>query len=403
MTITSTPTRPEPGSRLSRAGTLPVVHVLFACVVAASMAFIAGVVFANALDSSHNNDEFEVFWQSWDILDDEFYYDLPSDREMVYGAIQGLTFATNDPYTFFVPPMEAEFDAQQRAGEFGGIGAYVSQNRSGQLVISDTFPGLPAEEAGLLPNDVILEVDGVSIEGWPLDEAVTLLRGDIGTAVTLTVYRASEDKLFSVQIVRARVELPTIDSRMYEDIAYIRLFSFNSTATAVMQHAIEELLEQTPRALILDLRGNPGGLLSQAVAVSDLFLDEGVVVKQRARDGSETVFQSSSGQLAEDIPLVVLIDGGSASASEVVAGALYDRERAVLIGQTTYGKGSVQHVHELPDGAQIHVTTALWFTPDDTPIQDRGLVPDVEVTTPDGVEPGEDPFIDAALSYIEEG
>jgi carboxyl-terminal processing protease len=155
--------------------------------------------------------------------------------------------------------------------------------------------------------------------------------------------------------------------------------------------------------LILDLRGNPGGLLDQAVGVSDLFLDEGVVVTQRARSGQEVQYRSTEGEIAENIPLIVLLDGGSASASEVVAGALRDRERAILIGQTSFGKGSVQHVHDLYDGSQLHVTVALWFTPNETPIQDRGLDPDIEVQLSESdVSTDADPYIEAALDYIDE-
>jgi carboxyl-terminal processing protease len=220
--------------------------------------------------------------------------------------------------------------------------------------------------------------------------------------VRLTVYRPSDSSQFQVEITRTKVEMPTVQSAQYGDVGYVRLFIFNDLATSSLEREIKSLTDQGVKALILDLRGNPGGLLDQAVSVSDLFLGDGVVVTQRSRDGEEVTYRSANGGLAEQIPLVVLIDGGSASASEVVAGALKDRGRAALIGQTSFGKGSVQHVHDMADGSQLHVTAALWFTPDGTAIQGTGLTPDVAVTEPDSATSGQpDPYIHAALSYFE--
>ena len=378
------------------------VRLFLALAITAAIAFVAGVWFASATDSPHNDEDFQLFWQSWDILEDEYYYDAPEDKEMIYGAISGLFAAVQDHYTFFVPPVMAEFDRQMTAGQFGGIGAYVSQNQAGQVIITAPFSGFPAEEAGLKADDIILGVDGVSIEGLSLDDAVALLRGDIGSKVELTVQRPSTGTRFTVVITRARVDLPTATSEQYGDIGYIRLFSFNGRATETLHDEIQELMDEGAQGLILDLRGNPGGLLDQAVGVSDLFLDEGVILTQRDRQGDEIVYRSVDADLGESIPLVVLIDGRSASASEVVAGALNDRDRAVLIGQTSYGKGSVQHIHNLKDGSQIHVTAALWFTPDETPIQGQGLAPDIEVSVPEDATADDDLYIDAALDYFED-
>lgn len=380
---------------------LGTIRLLTLLIAVASLAFLGGVLFANAIDSPHNDRDFSVFWQSWDILEDEYYYPLPEDKELVYGAIRGLMSVSSDRYTFFVPPRQAQYDRQTIAGEFGGIGAHVTQGQDGQLIIVAPFRDMPAEQAGLLPDDIIQAIDGVSIEGWPLEDAVALLRGEIGSSVEILVYRPADDSQFSVDLVRTRVELPTVYSRMYDDVGYVRLFSFNQNATAVLTEEISGLFEQNPIALVLDLRTNPGGLLDQAVSVSDLFLGNGIVVTQHDRKNDTIEYRSTDGDLAESIPLVVLIDGGSASASEVVAGALHDRERAILIGQTTFGKGSVQHIHDLSDGSQLHVTFALWFTPNNTPIQDAGLPPDIEVTIPDEQSGDEDPFIKAALDYVD--
>lgn len=387
-----------PSSPARRANAARLVVLL---TLAVAIGFVGGMLFSESTDSPHNDETFATFWQSWEILDEEYYYGSPPKERLVQSAIQGLLRATGDPYTYYVPPAQAEFDRQQTAGEFGGIGADVTLNADGRLVIISPYSGFPAAEVGLRPQDQIREVDEQSLEGMSVGEAVSLLRGEVGTEVTLTVYRPSESREFSVTLTRALVELPTVEARSIDEIGYARLFNFNNNATMQLEDALRDLLDQGAQALILDLRGNPGGLLDQAIGVSDLFLDEGVVVKQRARSGREVVYRSEGGDLAEKIPLVVLVDAGSASASEVVAGALRDRERAVLIGETTYGKGSVQHVHTLTDNSQVHVTYALWFTPDETPIQDEGLAPDIVVEPPDDAEPGEDPALDRALEYAQ--
>jgi carboxyl-terminal processing protease len=392
---------PEAGSPRPRS--LFDMRVFFLLILTAGVAFLGGVWFASATNSPHNNADFRIFWQSWDILDHEYYYQLPKNTDLVYAAAEGLIAAAGDHYTFFAPPAKGEIDRQVMAGEFGGIGAYVSQDQAGQLVIAAPFSGLPAEQAGLKAGDVVLEVDGVSPQGLSLDDAAAHLRGAIGTKVELTVYRPSDGSQFQVEITRAKVEMPTVQSARYGDVGYVRLFIFNDLATSSLEREIKSLENQGAKALILDLRGNPGGLLDQAVSVSDLFLGEGVVVTQRDREGEEIVYRSTDGGPAEQIPLVVLIDGGSASASEVVAGALKDRGRAALIGQTSFGKGSVQHVHDMEDGSQLHVTAALWFTPDGTAIQGKGLTPDVAVTVPDSPETGQqDPYIGAALTYFKD-
>jgi carboxyl-terminal processing protease len=392
---------PEAGSPRPRS--LFDMRVFFLLILTAGVAFLGGVWFASATNSPHNNADFRIFWQSWDILDHEYYYQLPKNTDLVYGAVEGLIATAGDHYTFFAPPVKGEIDRQVMAGEFGGIGAYVSQDQAGQLVIAAPFSGLPAEQAGLKAGDVVLEVDGVSPQGLSLDDAAAHLRGAIGTKVKLTVYRPSDGSQFQVEITRAKVEMPTVQSARYGDVGYVRLFIFNDLATSSLEREIKSLENQGAKALILDLRGNPGGLLDQAVSVSDLFLGEGVVVTQRDRDGKEIVYRSTDGGPAEQIPLVVLIDGGSASASEVVAGALKDRGRAALIGQTSFGKGSVQHVHDMEDGSQLHVTAALWFTPDGTAIQGKGLTPDVAVAVPDSPEAGQqDPYIGAALTYLKD-
>lgn len=383
-----------------KARPISLMQGVLLAVMVGGVALLVGFFFGDRYGSRHDTEEFEVFWRSWDILERDFYFDLPDKQTLIQGAVQGLLATTNDPFTFLAPPAAAELDRQTTAGEFGGIGAYIVQNDRGELVITRPFAGMPAAEAGLQDGDILIAIDGQPTDGWSQARAVSELRGEVGTRVEIEVFRPRDRTRFSVEIVRARVELPTVDAALIDEVGYVRLFRFNDKATAALAAEIETLMGQGARALILDVRGNPGGLLDQAVGVSDLFLDEGVVVTQRYRNGNERIYESKAGDIAETIPMAVLIDEGSASASEVVAGALRDRGRAVLVGRPSYGKGSVQHVYNMPDGSQLHVTVAAWFTPNDTPIQGQGLTPDIEVS-PDGTEAeSSDPALEAALDYL---
>lgn len=366
------------------------------------LAFMAGVLFTEITDSPHNNDNFEVFWNSWEILEDEYYYDLPEEERLIRGAIQGLLAVVGDPFTYLAPPDAAEIDRQRTSGEFGGIGAEIGVNAAGEFEITRVYPDHPADQAGLVPGDVITAVEGQPVDDLDQTGLVQRIRGPVGTTVSLTIRRASTDAPITVNLERARIELDVVYAEQYDDVGYVRLVIFSENATQSLETEIQQLIDNGVTALILDLRSNPGGLLNQAVSVSDLFLDEGIVVKQRAQNGAETIYRSETGDLAESLPLVVLIDQGSASASEVVAGALRDRDRAILIGQRSYGKGSVQHLHDLADGSQLHITTAIWLTPDETPIQGAGLEPDIAVDPSTPITDGLDPFIHAALQYLEQ-
>jgi len=245
-------------------------------------------------------------------------------------------------------------------------------------------------------------VDGVSIVGVTLYEAIGLIRGPEGTEVTLLIEREGVAEPFEVTVTRARLEIAITEVELRDDgIGYIRLYDFSATAGERMVEGLEELLAQEPQAIIFDLRGNPGGWLDQAVDVADLFLDDGAILIERWSDGREKSFEAHPGDVGEDVPLVVLVDRGSASAAEIVAGALQDRERAVLIGELTFGKGSVQRPFTLSDGSELRVTAALWFTPNNRAIHGDGLAPDIEVPWPEEeVEPDVDPQLERAVEYI---
>ena len=357
------------------------------------------------LPTPENEDEeaFQTFWEVWDLVQRNFYGELPDMQQVTYAAIHGMLGTLEDDYTAFIEPQVAAIMAEDATGEFEGIGAFVDLDEEGKVELVGIFENGPAEEAGLLTGDRVVEVDGVSIVGKTLYEAINLIRGPAGSDVLLLVEREEEPEPFEVTVTRARLEIPIVEVEMLDDgIGYIRLHEFSATASALMEEGLEELLAQEPVGIVFDLRGNPGGWLEQAVKVTDLFLDDGVIVVERWSDGEEQRIEANPGDVGENVPLVVLVNGGSASASEIVAGALQDRERAILIGELTFGKGSVQRPFTLSDGSELRVTSALWFTPNDQAIHGQGITPDIESPWPDmeDWEPDTDPQLERAIEYL---
>jgi carboxyl-terminal processing protease len=346
----------------------------------------------------------DLYREVWDIIEREFYGELPTEDEQIYGAIRGALQTLDDDYTSFLEPDLAEINRSDMTGSFEGIGALVRMNDANQLEIVRPMENQPAESAGIEAGDVVLAVDGQSIEGMGMYEAIALIRGPQGTRIVLTIQRAGVDEPFDVEIERARIPVPTIEYEMLAgNIAYIRLYEFNGQATARLQETLDELLDQNPIGLILDLRNNPGGFLNQAVSVADEFLPAGVVLIEKSNE-FERAFESTDQGLADDVPLVVLTNAGSASASEIVAGAIQDRDRGVLIGETTFGKGSVQQVYRLSNGSELRVTVARWYTPDEQPIHGNGLDPDIAVPlTEDDIDNDRDPQLDRAIEYLLNG
>lgn len=337
------------------------------------------------------------------LLERDFYGEIPDKQSLTHGAIRGLLMTLDDPYTSFVEPNIADVLREDATGQFEGIGATVQMREDGFLEIVRPLPGHPAEEVGLKAGDLILTVDGTDIVGMGLYEAIGLIRGPAGTEVELEIARPGQEDTFFVTITRASIEMPIVESEMLKnDIAYISLTEFDATARERVENELKELFKNNPQGLIFDLRNNPGGFLSQAIQVSDLFLEEGLIAIERDSRGEEKRFYSYDNDAGEEIPLVVLINGGSASASEIVAGALQDRDRAMLIGQETLGKGSVQLPHDLSDGSQLRVTIARWFTPNNNSIHEQGLTPNIEVPYPNDTPVDEDPQLDRALEYFQE-
>jgi len=348
-------------------------------------------------------DRFRIFWEAWHVIEQDFYHpeEELDPQKMIYGAVRGMIASLGDRHTVFMEPAETSIFEEDMQGSFEGIGATVNMV-DGELIIVRPLPGSPAEKAGLQAGDIILEVDGEKIKGMDLLKAISLIRGPEGTIVRLKIKREGRTSPFEVKVERGKIDLPTVESKMLDgDIAYLRLTEFNARASSLVRDALRELLDQEPKGLIFDLRSNPGGYLQAAVEIASQFVDEGTILIERGKNGVEREYKARKGGLATHIPLVVLVNGGTASASEIVAGAIQDHKRGILIGQQTYGKGSVQSTHRLSDGSCVRVTIARWYTPNDRQIDEQGLTPDIVVeSTPEDVTAGRDPQLDRARQYL---
>lgn len=343
---------------------------------------------------------FKPFWESWDLLH-ENYVDQPlDDLTLMRGAIQGMLAATGDKHTSYMNPEQFQQANSEMEGEYTGIGAWV--DTSGEYIeVISPMKGSPAEAAGLRAKDIIIAIDGEDMSGVPGDLALQKVLGPAGETVTLTVRRAEET--LDIAIVRAVIQVPVVDYEMLEgDIAYVALHTFNEVATSQLRSALKELMQQNPKGLIFDLRNNGGGYLVTAIEVSSEFIADGVIMYEEYGDGSRDTYRANPGGLATEIPLVVLINEGSASASEIAAGAIQDYERATLIGTTSYGKGSVQNWIPLrTEKGGVRITIARWITPNEHQINDIGLTPDIVVEyTQEDYDAGLDPQLDAALEFF---
>lgn len=323
-------------------------------------------------------DDFEVFWDVWNIVEEDYYGD-PDPQAMIQGAIDGMVETLGDSYTQYVNPQENEIMREDDSGSFEGIGATVDMI-DGQLTVVSPLKGSPAAQAGLQAGDVILKVDATTVKDMDLLEAVSLVRGPEGSTVTLTIQREGVAEPFEIPIQRAEIELVTVESRMLtNEVGYLTINSFGGRTVEELDANLQSLADQGAQALVLDLRNNPGGFLDAAVETVSRFLDAGPVVWWQNADGSSYPLRVKERQ-TYDWPMVVLVNEGSASASEIVAGALQDSGRATLLGTQTFGKGSVQNVHQLRDGGSLRVTTAHWLTRDKHEINGIGLKPDHYVT-----------------------
>ena len=302
------------------------------------------------------------------------------EDEILHGAAKGMVEAWKDPYTRFVSPRQLKVEEIELEGKYGGLGMYIG-DRDGQILVISPMEDSPAERAGLKPKDQIVKVDDEVVIGWTSDRVVQKLRGDPNTKVTVWVRREGEEELLSFEITREIIQLHSVRHVMLsDDIGYLKLTQFKHSTNDEARSAVKEMLRQGMRALILDLRNNGGGLLDASVKISSMFLRDGMVVETKGRaERFNERYNVDKALYLTNMPMVVLINGGSASASEIVAGALNDRGRAKLIGEKSFGKGSVQTLFPLTDGSGVYVTIARYYTPSGKVIDHVGLSPDIEV------------------------
>jgi carboxyl-terminal processing protease len=346
--------------------------------------------------------QFAPFWQAWDLVHQD-YVDQPlEDTKLVQGAIRGMMEALGDPHSGYWTPQESADAAMSMQGEYDGIGAYVDI-RGDYLTITKPIPGFPAQLAGLQIGDQIIAVDGEDVTGMDPDLVrMTKVMGPAGTDVKLTIRRPDVEQPLEFTITRAHIVIPSVTSKMLDDnIAYIQISVFGDNTATDFHDQLSQLMAQNPSGIILDLRDNGGGYLEAGIAIASEFIDHGTIVSEQYGDGSIDPHDAIPGGLATSLPMVVLVNGNTASASEIVAGAIQDDGRGQLVGVLTYGKGSVQNWIPLSDGGTARITIAKWLTPNGRTIDKLGLTPEVvvEMTQADYTA-GLDPQLDAAVQLL---
>lgn len=359
---------------------------------------------ASSTTAPNNEQLFKPFWQAWDIVHDEYVDQPVNDEEMMRGAIRGMMQSLGDEHSSYMDPQQFKQANAPLEGEYEGIGATVDTSKD-YLTIISPYPDSPARKAGLLPGDQIIKIDDEDMTGISGDLVLRRILGPAGTQVKLTVLRKDQEP-FDVTITRAKITLPSVESKMLDGkVGYVRLYTFGDKTTKDLRNALDTLLEQKPVGLILDLRNNGGGYLNTSVEVVSEFIGKGVVLNEEYGDGTRRAFNIKPGGRATEIPLIVLVNGGSASASEITAGAIQDYKRGKLVGETTFGKGSVQNWIPLDDDqGAVRVTIARWLTPEGRQINKKGLTPDVEVKlTEEDFKAGRDPQLDKAVQLLTEG
>jgi carboxyl-terminal processing protease len=348
--------------------------------------------------------DFSLFWEAWDTLKEKFVDKGKFDvQEMIYGAISGMVESLDDPYTIFLNPEDTKKFIEDVSGTFEGVGMEIGM-REGKLQVIAPLERTPAQRAGLRAGDRIMEVDGKSTADMTIDEAVNLIRGPKGTEVVLTIYREEWGETREIKIVRDVIEVPSLEWELKEgNIAYLKLYHFSERAAFDFQMAAIEILNSEADRIILDLRNNPGGYLEVAQDIAGWFLEKGdIVTIEDFGEGEEDVLYKAEGNATLlPYPIVVLINEGTASGSEILAGALRDNRGVKLIGQTSFGKGSVQELEKLEEGSSLKITIARWLTPLGQLITDEGLEPDIEVElTDEDYEAKRDPQLDKAIEII---
>lgn len=340
--------------------------------------------------------DFSIFWDAWKLVTEK-YVGQYSTGKMVHGAIKGMIEALGDPYSAFMEPGDNKMLLEDLSGEIQGIGAEISE-KDGKILIVAPLDDSPAKKAGLKAQDEILEIDGETTKGMTLDRAISKIRGKAGTEVVLLINRSGFSAPQEFRITREKILVKSSKFEMKGDIGYIEISQFAEDTSGLVRQAAEELIKNNPRAIILDLRDNPGGYLDASVDVASIFMERGVVVKEEYRNGRIEELQTTLEGKLSKYRILVLVNEGSASASEIVAGALRDGRQALIIGKKTFGKGSVQELENLKDESALRLTVAHWLTPNGQTIDKEGIAPDIEVDFPsEDQAAGRDPQLDRAL------
>lgn len=360
----------------------------------------AGISISSSSSKKSSQLDYSSVDKVYSLLKKDFDGTLDQSK-LLDGLRSGLVSATGDPYTVYFNPKDAKAFNDQLSGSITGIGAELGTDANNNIVIVAPLSGYPAEKAGLKPKDVINAIDGQSTSGLSVDLAVTKIRGNPGTQVKLTVVRGTAIP-FDVTITREKITIPSVEYHEDGDIGYMKISQFGPDTVELAQKAAKEFKDKSVKGVILDLRSNPGGYLSGAVDVSGLWLDSGktVVTEKRGTEVIDTQYASGNAIL-KSLPTVVLINGGSASASEIAAGALSDNKAATLVGEKSFGKGSVQQVENLADGSELKITIARWYTPAGKNIDKQGITPDVSIAiSDDNIKAGQDPQKDRATEIL---
>lgn len=347
--------------------------------------------------------DFNTFWAAWQDLQDESLW-IPSTtpQDMMYGAINGMVASLGDPYTEFFTPADSNQFQQDITGNFGGIGAELGENSSTEIVIIEAISSTPAYAAGLQPQDVITSINGSSTADMNVDDAVNLIRGNVGTPVTLGILRDGWNVPKNFTIIRANIQVPTVEFSMKGDIAYIQLNEFTEDADSLFYNALQSAVNDNAKGIVLDLRGDPGGYLQVAVDLAGYFLKPGsLVVKEVGRTVPEQDYTATGSGALDNMPMAILTDGGTASAAEILSGALNDDRGVPLVGAKTFGKGTVQQLVNLPDGSSLKITVAHWVLPNGRILDYDGLLPNYPVAiTQAEIAAGQDPQLAKALQIV---
>ncbi len=345
--------------------------------------------------------DFELLWDVWSRVKKEYIEKNTPDTKLFYGALSGVVASLNDPYSvFFDPETSKKFD-ETLSGSFDGIGAEIGMKKN-QLVIVAPLPLSPAEKAGLRAGDKIIAIDKKDTAGMTIDAAVNLIRGKKGTSVTLTVFRDGDTREHDTMIIRDTIKIASVVPIFRDDgIAVVKIAHFNQDTESAFKDAVKQILAKRSKGLVIDLRNNPGGYLDTAVQVAGEWVDGKTVVIEKYNNEKQETYTARIRAKLADMPTVVLVNEGSASASEIVAGALQDYGKATLVGKKTFGKGSVQDLQHLKDGSSIKLTIAKWLTPKGRSINDEGITPDIEVSISDAdYEKKTDPQMDKAIDIL---